>query len=139
MLVLNKIILTFSGDEEAYQYKDHIVTKSGKKFKTLKDFIKYYTNRKVKAAINIQAVVRGNLLRHSVSSQLEEYRLRLESRERRERERAIKRKEKREKERRETDIKTIMSYMPDISREDITKMYDVEECDIVNTMCELGY
>lgn len=139
MLVLNKIILTFSGDEEAYQYKDYIVTKSGKKFKTLKDFIKYYTNRKVKAAINIQAVVRGNLLRHSVSSQLEEYRLRLESRERRERERTIKRKEKREKERRETDIKTIMSYIPDISREDITKMYDVEECDIVNTMFELGY
>jgi len=97
MLVLNKIILTFSGDEEAYQYKDYIVTKSGKKFKTLKDFIKYYTNRKVKAAINIQAVVRGNLLRHNVSSQLEEYRLRLESREGRENN-----KEKREKERRET-------------------------------------
>jgi hypothetical protein len=95
MLVLNKIILTFSGDEEAYQYKDYIVTKSGKKFKTLKDFIKYYTNRKVKAAINIQTVVR--LLRHSVSSQLEEYRLRLESREGRENN-----KEKREKERRET-------------------------------------
>ena len=41
---LNKIVLTFTKDnEEAYQYPDEIVTKSGKSFPTLQKLIKYYT------------------------------------------------------------------------------------------------
>tara|TARA_B110000211_G_scaffold208299_1_gene244750 strand:- start:158 stop:496 length:339 start_codon:yes stop_codon:yes gene_type:complete len=112
MTILNKIILTFAGDLEAYQHEDRIETKSGKTFKTLKKLIDHYTNEEKK---------------------------KLQEREKQKK--LLEDKERREKEILEENIKVVYRTLPNIkfTREEIIKKLDEEGGDIVNTIMELGY
>ena len=119
MTILNKIILTFAGDLEAYQYEDRIETKSGKTFKTLKKLIDHYTNEEKKK----------KLQEREKQKKLQE------------REKQKKLQARREKEILEENIKAVYRTLPNIkfTREQIIKKLDEEEGDIVNTIMELGY
>ena len=110
MTILNKIILTFAGDLEAYQYEDRIETKSGKTFKTLKKLIDHYTN--------------------------EEKKKKLQEREKQKKLQARREKEILE-ENIKAVYRTLPNIK--FTREQIIKKLDEEEGDIVNTIMELGY
>ena len=119
MTILNKIILTFAGGLEAYQYKDRIETKSGKQFKTLKKLIDHYTNEEREKKKKLQE-----------AQDKEKKKLR-----------EAQYKERREKEILEENIKAVYHSLPNIkiTREEIIKKLYEEEGDIVNTIMELVY
>jgi len=127
---LNKIVLTFTKDnEEAYQYPDEIVTKSGKSFPTLQKLIKYYTKEERK---------RQNQLRNEqylTPEYKEKQKQKYEQQEANEKKKLI---DDIENGKREQDINVVMTNVPnDISRAKIIEMLIENDGDIVWTIVEL--
>jgi NACalpha-BTF3-like transcription factor len=127
---LNKIVLTFTKDnEEAYQYPDEIVTKSGKSFPTLQKLIKYYTKEERK---------RQNQLRNEqylTPEYKEKQKQKYEQQEANEKKKLI---DDIENGKREQDINAVMTNVPnDISRAKIIEMLIENDGDIVYTIVEL--
>lgn len=127
---LNKIVLTFTKDnEEAYQYPDEIVTKSGKSFPTLQKLIKYYTKEERK---------RQNQLRNEqylTPEYKEKQKQKYEQQEANKKKKLI---DDIENGKREQDINVFMTNVPnDISRAKIIEMLIENDGDIVYTIVEL--
>jgi len=127
---LNKIVLTFTKDnEEAYQYPDEIVTKSGKSFPTLQKLIKYYTKEERK---------RQNQLRNEqylTPEYKEKQKQKYEQQEANKKKKLI---DDIENGKREQDINAVMTNVPnDISRAKIIEMLIENDGDIVYTIVEL--
>ena len=127
---LNKIVLTFTKDnEEAYQYPDEIVTKSGKSFPTLQKLIKYYTKEERK---------RQNQLRNEqylTPEYKEKQKQKYEQQEANKKKKFI---DDIENGKREQDINVVMTNVPnDISRAKIIEMLIENDGDIVWTIVEL--
>lgn len=127
---LNKIVLTFTKDnEEAYQYPDEIVTKSGKSFPTLQKLIKYYTKEERK---------RQNQLRNEqylTPEYKEKQKQKYEQQEANKKKKLI---DDIENGKREQDINVVMTNVPnDISRAKIIEMLIENDGDIVYTIVEL--
>ena len=127
---LNKIVFTFTKDnEEAYQYPDEIVTKSGKSFPTLQKLIKYYTKEERK---------RQNQLRNEqylTPEYKEKQKQKYEQQEANKKKKLI---DDIENGKREQDINVVMTNVPnDISRAKIIEMLIENDGDIVYTIVEL--